>query len=225
MPKLILQRFGIGDCIFSMSAIRKLNDKIIWPVMSHYVDDLNRAYPDIFFIDSKLVNIDYNRKDQYNIIDLTVIPLAWQDSPVKDCMKNKYQFFGFDWTQWKMHAYYHRDKLKEVALFKHLGLEPGEEYNLISETFQCDFGGSKKIQVNNGLKNVYVRQIPGYSLFDWSTVFEEATNIHVVSSSNIYIMELLKLKAKDIKIYRREPKEKDHSNYDYILTSHNYILE
>lgn len=223
--KLILQRFGLGDVIFSMSAIRKLNDKIIWPVLSHYVDGCNRAYPDIFFIDSKLLNIDFNRKDQYNVVDLTIIPLAHQDIPVQDAMMNKYRYFGFDWKEWKMHAYYQRDKLKEISLFNHLGLQPDEEYNLISETFQCDFNGTKKIQLNNGLKNIYVRQIPGYSLFDWSMIFERATNIHVVSSSNIYLLELLTLKAKEIKIYIRHPRERDHSNYDYILTSHNYILE
>lgn len=223
--KVINQPWGLGDIIFSMTAIRSLQDKVLWPVLPAYVDGLNKAYPDIIFINLELLKINFAEKNRYNIIDMDIIPLRFNDIPVTDCMKNKYSYFNLDWKDWKTNAMYKRDKFKEIDLFKLLDLKPGEEYNLISETFQCDFNGSKRITVDNRLKNVYVRSIPGYSLFDWSTVFEEASNIYVVSSSNIYILELLKLKAKEIKIYTRQPKEKDHSNYDYILTSHNYILE
>lgn len=222
--KLILQRFGVGDIIFSMSAIRSFKDKVIWPVLSHYVDGLNKAYPDVFFIDSNLINIDFNKKDRYNVVDLSVIPLAHQDIPLIDCMKNKYSYFNLDWKDWKKDAAYKRDKIKEKELFTQLGLVKGEKYNLISDTFQCDFKGKKRIQLQNGLKNVYLTSTADYSLFDWSYVIENASNIHAVSSSCIYLFELLDLKAEEVKLYLREPREKDHSNYDYILAK-KYILE
>lgn len=223
--KLILQRFGIGDVIFSMTAIRSLNDKILWPVFPQYVDGLNAAYPDINFINSNLCNVDYNRKDRYFINDCEVIPLSHQDIPLKDCMKNKYSYFNLDWRHWKINGMYERNKEKEERLFKELGISKGESYNFISQTFQCDFKGKGNIHLDNGLKNVYLTQTPGYSLFNWSTVFERATTIHMVSSSNIYLMELLELKAKEIKLYIRRPQEKNHENYDYILQKHKYTLE
>lgn len=223
---VINQYFGIGDIIFSMSALRSLNKKVLWPVMSHYVEGCNRAYPDITFIDWKLLNLDYEIRHRYTVGDLDVIPLRFTDSPVKDCMKNKYGYFNLKWEDWMENAEYERDRYKEVQLFYTvLGLTNGEEFNLISETFQADFHGNKKIALDNGLKNIYLKQIPGYSLFDWALVIEKATNIHVVSSSIIYLLELLKPQAKEIKIYKREPRERTHENYDYILTSREYILE
>jgi hypothetical protein len=222
---IINQPWGLGDIIFSMTAIRKQNQKVLWPVLPEYVDGCNRAYPDILFVDWKMFNMNYEIRQEYNIGNSKVIPLRFKDVPVTDCMRNKYRYWGLQWKIWKEQGQYVRDLNHEKRLFQYLGLENGESFNLISDTFQCDFRGRRIIELNNGLKNVYVKQVPGYSLFDWSLVFEQAENIHVVSSSNVYIMELLKLKAKEIKLYLRKPRETNHDNYNYILKSHNYTFE
>jgi hypothetical protein len=54
----------------------------------------------------------------------------------------------------------------------------------------------------------------GYSLFDWAAVMEQAVEIHTVSTSIIYLLELLHLRAH---IYIRRPDERSHSYYDYLL--------
>jgi hypothetical protein len=222
---VINQYFGIGDAIFSMTAIKSLGVEILWPVLPHYVEGLKRAYPEIAFINWEDLKIDYNRKDRYQEKDMIVIPLRFQDKPLKDCMKNKYSYFGFDWRNWKMSGMYKRYVKPEYELYKLLN-PTKEPYNLIWETFQCDFNGVHRITPpDNGLKNIYHSHIDGFSLFDWSILIEEATTIHAVSSSNIYLFELLDLRAKEIKLYLRLPQEKTHENYSYILRSHPYVLE
>lgn len=228
--KIILQPFGIGDVIFSMGAIKMLNDKILWPVLPEYASDLNRAYPDIHFIDWNLVKVDYNRKDRHFHQDAEVIPLRWQDVPIWECMKNKFAYFGLDWKLWRPGAMWKRDYEKEFALVKRLDIERGEKFNLINIKWGCQSRdglrpGASYVSfkaVDNGLRNIVLDIIPGYSLFDWSTIIERAANIHTVSTSLLYLIELLRLSAKEIHLYRR-PNEKDFKNVDYIF-SKNYIL-
>lgn len=230
---LINQPFGIGDVIFSMSAIRAFaaaqKQRVMWPIMPYYVDGLNLAYPDIFFCDMGHTKFDYERKDRYKLSDTEVIPLRWQDSPLRECMKNKYRYFGFDWKDWKVNAHFERNPEREGWLLDLVG--GYDSFNLISASFGNNFidrlpsPHSADFQFpQNGLKNIEMRMIPGFSLFDWSAVIERATTIHVVSSSCIYLFELLKLKAKEIHIHVRRPFERNHENYDYILQSHNYIF-
>lgn len=232
--RIIIQRFGQGDIIFSMSAIRSLNDKILWPVLPEYVEYNNRAYPDIMFVNWEDFKIDYNRKDEYTYHGAKVIPLAWQDTPLTECMKNKYLFLGRDWTTWKQNAHWVRDSHKEAALFKYLGLEWGEPFNLINVKFGCWTKQGLGVGVStsifsfpqNGFKNVFMDMVPGFSLFDWALVIQKAATIHIVSTSIIYLLELLKLEAKEIHIYIRRPNECDHRNYEYILSKDKpYILE
>lgn len=230
--KIICQPFGAGDLIFSMTAIKSLQDKILWPTLPEYVEGFNRAYPSIYFIDHNLVKIDYNRKDRHFHQDAEVIPLRWQDVPLKECMKNKYSFFGLSWQMWKRDAMYNRDFSKEYALFKHLGLSDGEKFNLVNVNWGCWSPTVLKPGTNRAFMQGVVRNdykiipmdiIPGYSLFDWSTVIERATEIHTVSTSVLFLLELLNLSAKAIHLYCRKPNEKDFKNVDYIFTK-NYQL-
>lgn len=229
---LIVQKFGIGDAIFSMSAIRSLRGHILWPVLPEYVEGLSRAYPEVFFFDFNLIKIDWNRKDRYELNGIDVIPLAHQDAPLKDCMKNKYLYFSADWTQWKRNAAYNRDFSKEYQLFKHLGLSDGEKFNLVNVNWGCWSPtvlkpGTNQANLQGVIGNEYkiipMDIIPGYSLFDWSTVIERATEIHTVSTSILFLLELLNLSAKEIHLYCRKPNEKDFRNVDYIFTK-NYQL-
>lgn len=230
MPKIIIQRWGIGDAIMSMSAIRSLGDKILWPVMSDYVDGCNAAYPDITFIDWKLINIDFNRKDKYSIGGWEAIPLAWQDAPLSWAMKNKYLYFGLPWEKWKDNAYYTRDIKKEKELSQWLGIKEGESYNLINNKFGTNLNSNSVAAYStyfpipeNGLKNIIMDIVSGYSLFDWSRIIESAENIFTVSTSLLFLIELLSLQAKEIHLYPRIPDEKDFRNVDYLFTKP-YIL-
>lgn len=227
---IINQPFGLGDVIFCQTLIHRLyldkGEQVLWPVLPSFVDGLARAYPGIEFCNWKeAADIDFEDETQRVRNGNTVIPLRFKDVPLSTNMGRKYTSRGFDWAIWKENAVYQRDREREDNLYHSL-IDADKPYNLISETFQADFrGGRKVIPPDNGLKNIYVKVIPGYSLFDWSKIFEMARTIHAVSSSNVYLFELLQLQAQQIKLYLRKPSEKTHANYDYLLRSHQYEFE
>lgn len=220
------QFFGLGDVIFEQTLVRYFGDKILWPVESQFVEGLNRAYPDITFIDKALLNINYEAKDEYTYDDLKVLPLRWADSilkvPYSDCMKSKYMLYGKDWTKWQDKAMWVRDGRKEEELCRAINIPA--QYNLVNTTFGSQSQLNIPIVVNNGLPTIHMKAVAGYSLFDWAKVIENATHIHTVSTSIVYLLELLYLKAKTVNIYPRKPIEQDLRNVAYILTSHDYKL-
>jgi len=228
---LIQQFFGIGDVIFSIQIgynLIKEGYKVIWPVKGDYVEGLNKAYPQITFIDYKKVNVNYDNKIDKVIDGIRMIPLRWtyetQKVPFKDCMRSKYDAMGYDWETWK-DAQFVRNAEKETALFKELGLHEGQEYTLVNEIFCTDLTGKRVINAEGHIVKLQPR--PGYSLFDWAMVIEKAKTIHTVSTSIIYLLEMLPLKADKVFIYIRKPNERDHENYQYIMTKHvdKYVFE
>lgn len=228
---IIEQYFGIGDVIFSIGIADHLISqgyKVLWPVKPEFLDGLQSAYPHITFEDWRKVKIDYNNKRDIEVDGKRLIPLRWTYEilrvPFKDCMRSKYDFMGLKWEEWR-NSPFKRNEAKETALFDYLGLSDGQPYILINETFRTDSTGKHRILPSGPEKRVTMSQIPGFSLFDWSRVIEKASKIYTVSTSIIYIMELLELEATEIHIYLRWPDEKDHRNYEYLMTRHKYIFE
>lgn len=229
-----IQQWGIGDIIFQITLVRKIardgDYEVIWAVLPEHVEGLNRAYPDIAFLDYRdFPQSMFSIQEDKTVGDIRYLPLRWADSlcrvPYKWCMKSKYMLYKLPWEMWKDDAKYERNLEWEKTLSEHLGIKEGEQYNLINHTYRADYKGHVGIAVENGFKNVHMNVLPGFSLFDWSYVIERAMTIHTVSTSIIYILELLKLTANAVHVYIRRPIEASHQNYDYILQSHNYILE
>lgn len=223
-----LQAFGIGDIIFCQTIANMWlseGHKVVWGTYSQFVEGLNRAYPNVTFVDWKTLPIDYGRKDTHEANGYYVVPLRWSDSlckvPYHQCMQSKYKLFGLDWNIWRDGAMWVRDKGREAALIAHLRLP--KRFNLINLTFGSDGLLKVPVSISNDLPNVEMKAIDGYSLFDWAGVMELASEIHTVSTSIIYIMEMLVLNM-PIHIYLRQPIERSHANYEYILTKQNYIL-
>lgn len=227
---IILQYFGIGDIIFSQSIARRFINEgyhVVWPVEPYFVEGLRRAYPDITFVDWTKFPTDYNLKEDVETSGLRFIPLRWADQimkvPFRDCMKSKYMLYKMPWENWKDGAIYLRDPKKEAQLFSMLGCGNGP-YTLCNTWYKSHGRGEIKILTNDGLPRVNMQTLDGFSLFDWSLVIQRAENIHTVSTSIIYLLELLQLQAKKICIYIRRPQESSHKNYDYLLKSHPYTL-
>lgn len=221
-----LQAFGMGDVIFTQTLVRKLarlGDKILWGVESHFVDGLNRAYPDILFIDKSLINVDYNRRDDYVINGMRVLPIRWSDVnlkvPYTQCMSAKYESFGQKFETWRELAMWKRDAVKEDRLFQQLGLQ-GLEYTFVNRFF----GSNSQFAAQINVKGVEMCTLPGYSLFDWIRVIENASEIHTVSSSIIYLLELIVVKAHEVHLYMRKPIEHNFDNVIYLLKNQNYKL-
>lgn len=229
------QFFGAGDAIFIQSLLRQLcepGDKILYPIMPQFVDGFNRAYPNVTFIDYGLMKINYDNKTEVRTKDMRILPIRYADQllkvPYHRCMAAKYELFGLDWNTW-------RDVKPKRGMEWHVGKElnlywdlmradsPMGGYNLISPYYGSNSQFKAPIEVSNGLPNVYMNSVEGYSLFDWSLLIENATTIHAVSSSIVYLLELLDLNATEVHLYgRHHEKETWLKNIEYLLTK-NYI--
>lgn len=230
-PKKLLipnQYIGLGDIIFQQSLVRKYIDqgyKVLWPVKKHFVNDLNRAYPDIAFVNKSIVKANYNAKHEINKQRLKILPLRWADMilnlPPDDCMKAKYMLYKEDWHIWKQHAQWKRDVKKENELFNLLGLTQQEQYILVNRTYQSAFQSKAKFDIVTSTIVIEMNLVEGYSLFDWAMVIEHATEIHTVSTSLLYLLELLDLKQ-PIHLYPR----KNDPQFDHVrfLFTKPYIL-
>src|SRR5690349_15296765 len=127
----------LGDSIWSQTLVRELSNgkPIIWGIESQFVEGLQRAYPDIFWIDVKMLNTEVQQFKLDSIIGNTrIIPIGHSNTimkvPYKEVMKAKYDMYGFDWRTWR-NTMYQRDIKKEENLYlKELGLQYGEKYNL-----------------------------------------------------------------------------------------------
>ena len=225
-----LQTFGIGDVIFTQTLVRSLakeGDKILWPVESHFVEGLNRAYPDITFIDKRFVDVDYNDPTDRMIGECRILPIRFADQilnvPYSQCMSSKYVLYNMDWIDWKEKAQWILDLDNIEELYGELDLQPNEEYILVNKYFGSDSQLVAPIKIDSPIRQIEMRTIPGFSLFDWAAIICGASIIHTVSTSIFYILEVLSLKAKEIHLYVRKPIETDFRNIDYLFTK-NYIL-
>jgi len=228
MTVLPLQAQGLGDVVFSMTLIKRIanGNPIVWGVIPHFVEGLNRAYPDVTFVDWTKLGIDYNTKQHKEIYHAeygkcVIIPIRWADSIMKvgyeQWMRSKYDMYGMDYKDWKEHAMWVRDEVKENELIRLVGN---------SDTFVNDmFGSDCKLKSNvptfpNATK---MRVIDGYSLFDWAVVMQKAKHIHTVNTSIIYLLDQLELNATDVHLYQRAIKSQTHKGVDYLINKHNYI--
>ena len=115
---------------------------------------------------------------------------------------------------------YVRDDAKENALFDELGLKIGEPYTLVNRNWKSDGKSKSNFECKTSGKVIEMTMKPGYSLFDWSKVIESATEIHTISTSIVYILELLDIKCEKCYIYKRIPNEQNHDNYKYLMKKH-----
>lgn len=221
---LIAQPLGIGDCIFSQSiaqAFMAVGHPVLWPVMPAFMDGLQRAYPGIDWVNWTDYQKYMNIKTDCVVDDYLISPIRWSDQvmkvPYREVMRAKYDMYGLDWRDWKAGAKWKRDTKREQALMKHLGIKKGDSYNLINKTFRSDAGGKVNIRVTG----IEMTAMPGYSLFDWAAVIENAAEIHAVSSSILYLLEMLDLKQ-PLHLYAR-PDDRKFEHVNYLFTKP-YIL-
>lgn len=221
---IINQPFGLGDHLFIIALLRQFisnGHKIIVPVVPQY-SAIGKHFPEITFIDKSILTIDYERKDEYDLNGATVIPLRFADGilklPFTDCMKSKYLYFGKDWQDWRGCSWV-RDTAKEDELYYNvLGLKDGEKYNLINSTFRSNSTGKVNVHLSGGDRKVFMKEVAGFTLLDWSKVIERANTIHTVSTAINYIIEILPLAAREIHLYVRRPDEKNFANIDFLFT-------
>jgi hypothetical protein len=225
------QFFGIGDVIFTQTLVRRIaashgeGTKIVWGVLNHFVDGLNRAYPDITFVDYRKIPIDYERRDDYYINlpeygECRVLPIRWACEnlklPYDECMSAKYQMYGMDYQDWRQDAIWKQDIDRCVFNTVH------EKYTLVNRTFGSD--GKMQVNIPKQENEIELTNLAGFSLFDWANIIKDANDIHTVNTSIIYLLELLDLRAKEVHLYQRPIKGQTFENIRYLLKRNKYIF-
>ena len=97
---------------------------------------------------------------------------------------------------------------KENELYSLLIKEP--DYVLINTKWS---DGNTPINITKKSQVVYMDKIDGFTMLDWAKIIENAKEIHTVSTSNLFMIETLKLLTDDVSIYLRRPRE---NNFDGI---------
>jgi hypothetical protein len=224
---LFNQPAGLGDILFTMAVAQKYNDEgytIIWPTSFHYHLH-QKNFPEVKFIPKDhfgLYNLYDAKREICEDSSYRIFPIRWADviihgkSNPATCMKDKYDFLGFPMDIWRTFRIT-RDHEMEDKLFGSLGLLENEEFNLINEN-QTGIFQKTKIEVNNGLRNVYMNHDdPQYNMLDWLKVMYKAKTIHTVATSTLVLLDsLTDLPAEEKHIYKRIW-DTDHSWYDYYL--------
>lgn len=227
--KIIINQFrGLGDILFTIPIARHYIShgfEVTYPVDPIY-EDISKHFPDINFVNMNSLSIDYNRRDFYYYKDALVIPMRFSDSlmkvPYNLCMASKYMLVNLDMNKWRT-LYWKRDVEAEERLSTILNIKSGERYNLVNCNFLTTFAGQVKINPDNGLRNIFMKHIPGYTMLDWGSVIQNAEYIYTVGTSINYMLEVIDLKAKEIHLYPRMPVETDFRNYNYLLNK-SYIF-
>lgn len=199
---------------------------MLWPVESYFVDALNKAYPDVSFVDRDGYEKYLLIKEFVTVDGYFIVPIRWSDvfmkQPYKNVMRNKYDMLNMDWTSWKDHAMWRRDTDKENALMEHLGITQNSIYTFVNKRYASNEKRRIETEEMGELPIIEMENIEGYSLFDWTSVILNATEIHTVSTSLLFMFEMLPITC-PIHLYVRKPMEKDFSFVDYIFTR-DYIL-
>lgn len=225
---VINQFFGIGDIIFIEPICRHYffnGYEIIFPVIPKYLG-IAPYFPYITFVNKDTYNIDYECQQIIETPEKIILPIRWSKEFLKsasynDTMRNKYLMFGFDLEMWRT-ATWLRNRHKENVLREKMGVAKGEKFNLINRNY-TEHERKRKIEINNGFKNIEMSFIDGFTIFDWCWMIENATEIHTVNTSVLFLLELLELNAKEVHLYSRNAKGADFQQTDY-LRSKKYIL-
>jgi hypothetical protein len=220
------QFFGIGDIMFIEPIMRRsfqAGHKVILPVLDKYYD-IKRHFPYIGFIKKDKLNIDYENQKIVDNGTQIIYPVRWSreffKSPLNYTMMNKYKMFDLPLDTWREFTFL-RDMDTEQRLMDELELP--EHFNLINHNWHSFNDSHRGFTVDNGMVNIEMRFIPGYTLLDWASVIERASTIHSVNTALLYLLETLDV-TDDLFLYSRRADGKDYKNTEYLRTKKYELL-
>lgn len=217
-----VQAAGLGDLLFLEPIARYFylqGDQIYWPVVpmfqsiSKYIPYINwRESQDMVY--DEIYKFDGLKPAEYNC----------------RILEAKYKYADFPFYIWRT-FHYNRFMNKEATLVKRLKIDLEKPYRLIHSEYDSNRLFTIPIPENPDMRNIYIEPIQKFSLFDWSTIIENAYEIHVVSTSSLYLIEKLNLIHNPIvNLYGRH-NDPDLNETKFLLTkpckliSHPGLLE
>lgn len=231
---VINQFFGLGDLLF------------IEPIFRHYHNLGYQVYVPVndeyYWLMHYIKYVHFRKKSEFPYSYETVeqpddgrlhIPLRFAHPLLRghdlhygddreNWMRDKYLFLGLPENLWRMMTFV-RNAEKEKQLFDQLGIKEEGNYNFINENWGGTF---EKVPINpdNGLQDIRMRHIPGFTMLDWLMVIELARNVYTVETSIMYLIEALTLNVYDqLHLYPRYP-ALDNVNYIKSYMQKNWVF-
>ena len=195
------QSGGIGDIIFLEPVSRffyTLGHSVYWKVYDVFYEDLVRHIPYVNWVvdcdsipPTKTLDFEHARFQGMRILE------------------SKYNLVGLPLESWRSLSYL-RDFTRERTLFEELNLKPHDRYCLRQLRYgsKSDVNSGThgvEIQDSQEMRTIDLNPIDGFSLFDWSGVIQNSSEIKVVSTSSLFLIETLHLvNNPTLDLYARE---------------------
>lgn len=197
---VINQPAGLGDIFYSQKIAKEIlkcnkANKIIWPVLDHFIYLKNYLeYNGIEYIEQSKFTIP---KDSFEV-NLHTADQRYSGS----VMSAKYKEVGLSEEGWVNYFDFKRNKKREDLLYNNL---VGKKEYIVRNTYYGSPPNSLKHNIPYyGNKDIVdINFYPDVNLFDWCRILEDASEIHLVETSFIYILEKLNLKSKNNLLYSR----------------------
>jgi len=227
---LIKQSKGLGDIFFCQKIAKIFMEKghqVIWPVYDKYFDSIQN-YIDgpqycketsEFVFKSEYCSTPMSTIREYD----NCIVIATDGCSITDeysgVMVSKYKLVNIDYKDWLLYFNFNRNKDQEDKLFHMLGLDQGRQYIVVNQHIGGPNAESTwKIPYPENKKIIEIREIPGFSIFDWCKVFENASEFHTMETCLSYIIEKLQTNELEYKMYHRS--SSDSPNFKELTTVH-----
>jgi hypothetical protein len=195
---VINQFHSIGDIIFIEPICRhfwkKNGEKPTLPVRDHlmyiaeYMDSANFVPMSKFTLDYDSLKMDTPDYLPLRFANQIFRGLGPNDhSDYENMMADKYNLIGLNSQIWKT-LDLKFNQVRGRKLFEVLKLNPKEEYILINENSQA---GKISVIIEEDIRIIYMKDIPGFTVFDWYLVMLYAKENHHVSTCTFYIMQAI----------------------------------
>jgi len=202
MNIIIQQPNGIGDVLF------------VQKICAHYAQEHSVYYPihpqcwdaGIYRVKSAAITGPIGMPlptDDVRVIDLGALQLP---DNYFGTMTAKYTGLGLDWGDWAQYLKYERVMESEHRLREHFNLDIKEPFILFNKRYaqsKIVHGIAKSLPQDYDGRIIDMDILPGFNLFDWCWLLENAEEIHTVDTSVQYVMETLDLKASRLVVHPR----------------------
>jgi hypothetical protein len=234
MKYIFNQYQGLGDILFCEPIARNFHkegkNEIFWPINDEFMW-LTKYIKYINFVPKSRHHINYESLHLGLLSDDTYfVPLRFANPIVRNLnphdysdqyhtMLDKYRMLGLPEDMWKTFKW-ERNIEKENELYNLLVKD--ENYILINSKWS---DGNVKIDTNSTSQRINMDILYGFTLFDWAKIIENASEIHTVSTSNLFLLETLNLKANKVNIYPRRPRENNLDGIsEFVNKNFNLII-
>jgi hypothetical protein len=204
----IYQPQGTGDIIFIQKIIhhyKSLGYKIVFPLYPYFIWLKEYLAQDL--VEFPMLGADrtiqepFENSDRFfylmgstyalfrkpvHAVDFVYLSCGPATMEREEMMTAKYSVAEVSYDNWQNYVNIKRNYEKENRLFYEvLGLRDGVEYTLINES-----SSSEKLDIAPVGNSVYMKQIEGYTVFDWITVIEKCSRLITIDTSVPIIAEV-----------------------------------